>query len=141
MNYFKLLVLLLGLALVSCSDGDEKTCTDVTYSTEFTVASGSSYCFPDGIELAITTLNNEFCPCNVECIWEGQMTIDMVWTLADGTMLDYKYLAAPQSQVSNEPLPDGMIILADQEDIVFDSECTQSNPSPVITQTVIQITK
>lgn len=143
MNYIKLLSLFLICALVSCSDGDgdAKNCTDVAYSTEFTIEPGSSYCFSDGVELSITSLNNEFCPCNVECIWEGQMTIDMVWTLTDGSTLDYNYQAAVQMQQQNEELPDGMIFITDQNDIVFESECTDSNPSPDITETVIQVAK
>jgi len=143
MNFLKLVCLFSVLFLIACSDGEndgvsEKICIcrDVDYSTEFIIEADSEYCFPDGVILEVSSIDNEFCPCNVVCVSPGTMVIKTVWTLSDGGSLDYTF-PSPLGTV----LPDGMTLIADADDVVFESECTDSNPSPPITEMVIQVEK
>ncbi len=129
--------------LTSCGDPDSESlmCTEVDYDTAFSIQADNSYCFPDGVVLSVTALNNEFCPCDAICFWEGQMTIDMQWDFPGEELLDYRYQAAPTAQAQNEPLPDGTEISTDQDDIIFEEECSDSNPSPEIIETIIVVRK
>lgn len=142
MNAKILFTLSLLLCLSACSKDNEPTtppCNDEEYGTVFTIHPGETYCFSDNTELKIVSLINEFCPCNLQCFWEGQMTISMEWTMPDGALIEYNYNTAPQ--LTNEDLPDGLVISYLLEDFTFAEECTESVPSPEIIEAKITILK
>lgn len=129
--------------LASCGDPEEEilTCRDVAYDVAFVIEAGNSYCFPDEVILEVTALNNAFCPCNLVCVWEGQMTVDMEWTFPGEEPIEYIYQAGFLPAQQNDFLPDGIEISADQDEIVFEEECSDSNPNPEILEAVITVRK
>ena len=50
-------------------------CVDVEYTKSFTIEKEGKYCLPDGNYFEVEELENGFCPCNVICIWEGEMIL------------------------------------------------------------------
>ena len=126
-----------AVALFSCSGMDSETCTEVKFTDAFTVETGETYCLEDGTELEITALNNEFCPCFAVCVWEGEMTINMTWTMPDAEVIEYLFHAGAPSV--NEKLPNGIVVLADQEEIETEFPCTETSPSPAIISAVIVV--
>jgi len=110
----KYLTTTLFLLVLFSSCKDEDSCTSVDYEVAFLLEAGQNYCFPDDTQLEVKTLNNEYCPCDVQCIWGGQMTVDMVWTHPDGTETVYKHNSAADI-ISNEQIPDGIVVTTDLE--------------------------
>jgi len=133
---FKSILLLgFGLLVASCSKKDD--CIEVQYDTSFKVESGESYCFPDDMSITIESLDNEFCPCDVVCVWEGQMEVEMMITI-DGE--DYEYTYYSGGVVADSfALPIMLDILS--ADIEFSEACTESVPSPDIVSTQMTISK
>jgi len=127
------------LFLIACSGDDEAAaCHEIGYNEVNQLEQDSIYCFEDGVEVTIKALNNVFCPCNVVCAWQGQMTIDMFWTFADGDTLSYLYNSEGQVFI-NEELPNEMVVSTLDEDIEFEEECSDANPSPKILSAGIMV--
>lgn len=36
---------------------------------------GRTYCLPDDSELVITSIMDSYCPCDADCIWQGEAVI------------------------------------------------------------------
>jgi len=133
-------LVLLGLLCACNNDDMPKQCTTVQYGTAFLIETNNTYCFTDDTQLEVVSLNNEYCPCDVNCFWSGQLTIDIKWTFADGSTKTYKHNAAA-SVMANEELPDGLEVRADEDTVVFEEECSDSNPSPIILSAQITVDK
>jgi len=130
-----LLILALSVTIISCSKKDD--CIEVQYNTSFKVESGESYCFPDDMSITIESLDNEFCPCDVGCVWEGQMEVEMMITI-DGE--DYEYTYYSGGVVADSfALP--ITLDFTSADIEFSEACTESVPSPDILSTQMTISK
>ena len=141
-NFLLFMLACLAFLFVSCSDSDDVSeddvseeassmCNDVTYDDPFDVELDGVYCFPDGTQLTVLEIKNDFCPCNVVCIWQGEMVINMEWT--DGTTVEeFRYGSDDNPAAADNLLPNGALITDEDEDIEFVTPCTQSNPSPDI---------
>jgi len=122
--------------LQSCTQSGD--CTEVEYDTAFTIVADETYCFPDGAELLINGFNNEFCPCNVDCVWEGQMTLDVEWTDDSGNISEGTIAAHPTNMIESEDLMGLIVNVASQPDsITFITPCTIPDPSPGISGATI----
>lgn len=134
----------LSVICIACSDSDEpetksEACIDVEYNETFAVEVDGQYCFPDGTELKVNAFRNDFCPCNVICVWQGQMVIEMEWT--DGTeVVEFEYQSDDNPNFDNS-LPNGAVISDLDEDIEFITPCTDANPSPEIIGAKITVTR
>lgn len=134
---YRIIIFSCLLAFMSCSKSD--SCTEVSYSEAFKIEADESYCFDDGTELQIRSINNEFCPCEAVCIWEGQMTVDMTWTFPGQDPLEFIHNGA--STVANEELPMGLLVASNDTNIEFEKDCTESDPSPEIISALISVVK
>lgn len=65
-------LVLVGLMLISC--GSDDNCNNV-FGQAFEVKSARTYCLPDGSDLRITSITDSYCPCDVDCIWQGEAII------------------------------------------------------------------
>lgn len=70
-----LLCLSLSLFLFNACEKAVEECVDVEYDQYFTIEKEGTYCFPDGNYFEVEELENDFCPCHVICIWEGEMIL------------------------------------------------------------------
>lgn len=59
----------------ACTKEEVATCTEVDYETAFIVESDKIYCFDDGSQIQIDSIGNALCPCDVDCIWGGEILI------------------------------------------------------------------
>ena len=148
MKNFLLVLLLPCLLLVSCRDEDDDTCIEADYGVTLLVEVGDTYCFSDELEMKIVSLNNEFCPCGVDCVWEGQLAIEMEWKLADdsditgwilepGESVEHTHLSA----MDDEMLLDDIRITTLMESIKYEVECSNDNPSPEVVSVELLIEK
>jgi len=142
MKYKILAAALLALSLFSCSKEDtlEQACNEELYGATFDIEAGETYCFEDDTELKVVALNNEFCPCNTDCFWEGQLTINMEWTPAGGETIAYLYNTA-SDVVANDTLPDGLALSYERGDFTLVQDCSDAVPSPEIIQARITVSK
>ncbi len=121
--------------LPSCSNNDD--CIAVRYGEAFVTEAGNIYCFEDGNELQVDDIINAFCPCDAICVWEGQMEVYMTWSI-DGTSYDFKHNSAETIIDSTMHLPFDISVSSDN--IIFEEECDDSNPSPEILSTELTVT-
>jgi len=128
----------LVLFLFSCKKDESGSCIDADYSIAFTIEEGNTYCMPDGLEIAVTEIKNEFCPCDLECFWEGQMIIEFDFTM-DGESMAHTF--GSSEATASAPAPYGLTISTNKDDIVFEEECSIENPSPRILEAQISLTR
>lgn len=69
------------ILILSCTN--EESC-DQSYGASFSIEEGGRYCFPDGSLLTIDEISNSYCPCDVQCVWEGEGVASGIWTGTDG---------------------------------------------------------
>lgn len=67
------------LLLICCDDNitenKNSSCQEIEHNTSLEINLESSACLPDGRLFKIIQARDEFCPCDVICIWEGQLVI------------------------------------------------------------------
>lgn len=68
----KFISILFLFLLLAC--GDSESCI-VAFNESFEVIEGESYCLEDGSSLEISEILSSYCPCNADCIWQGEATI------------------------------------------------------------------
>ena len=74
MKYFNFLLFI--LFITACSTKEESlSCLETKYDQEFTVRIGETICFDDGNSFEVKTINDEFCCCLCNCVWEGQLVV------------------------------------------------------------------
>jgi len=122
-----LLVVIAVATLASCSK-NRNECVQIEYNQVFTASEGETYCLPDGNEIVVEELINAFCPCDMMCLWGGEVMARMDLTIED-ELIQYLYHGDHIVSV-NEALPSDMEF--HHFDIEFESECSESNPSPEI---------
>lgn len=134
-----LIIISIFWTIAACGDSEEE-CQEASYASNITIMEDDILCFDDGVELQINSLNNEFCPCNVQCVAAGFISIDMVWTLADGTTLNLTHNETMDAIPIPTQIPPGNFeITADIDSIIFERECSNINPQPDIESVVIQV--
>ena len=89
----------------------------LSYNMSFEVNEGKSYCFDDGLIIEITSISNSYCPCNAQCIWEGEAVIEGVRIENDGTRSNFRI----HEIMTNASPPWGSI-----SEIITDKECEPS---------------
>lgn len=141
MKHIWLILILVSTSILifSCNkheDQSKLSCIDVEYDLFFTIEDGKTYCFPDNNTISISSLANEYCPCNVVCVWEGQM------------MMNYE--VEIDNVISTGALGSGgpkeftlikEVLQVVFENIEFVEPCSDSNPSPIILKADIKISK
>ncbi len=133
-----LISLLVMLMLPSCTKSGD--CTEVEYDTPITIVADATYCFPDGAELLVNSLNNKFCPCNAICVWEGQMTLDVQWTDGSGHTSEGSIGTHVNAVEPSEELMGLLINVASQPDsVIFATPCTVPSPSPEIIEATVVV--
>lgn len=82
-------LLLFAIFLISCGKEDPKSdsrdCTEVEYEMSFDVQLEDEVCFPDGNSFIVEDIIYGFCPCDVVCIWAGELEIKLKTTSTDET--------------------------------------------------------
>jgi len=139
-NLSVLTIILMTFVLFSCSKSENEICIEVNYDEKFSIEEGKEYCFPDESVLKIVAFRNEFCPCNVICVWEGQMVVEMEWQAVGDSTYFFDYLSSNNTNFPTN-FPSGLEITEEDEDIVFEDDCTESNPSPDILEAKIIVSK
>jgi hypothetical protein len=82
--------------LSSCSDKSFEECVDVSLEKPFIAVVGKSYCLDEENYLKIDSIDNQLCPCNVVCVWEGEMYIHFSGKSAGKEFL-YKFGTSPHT--------------------------------------------
>lgn len=65
------------ITVVSCHNDDLNECTKVEFNNSFITKVGKKYCINDTDYLLIRSIDNQLCPCDALCIWEGEFIINM----------------------------------------------------------------
>lgn len=125
------------LLVIACGD-TEIECTSVNYNESFVVTPDSKYCFPDGVEFQVISLENEFCPCFQTCVWEGQMKVESTITI-DGNEVEYTLLS--EVGFGNSPADPGIFSIQIPNDKVEFAETCEENPDRQISQATITFSK
>ena len=142
-NYLLLLSFVyLGLTLSSCNNNSETEISyvDVSYNEIFEARQGEIYTFPDGSELVINDLINNFCPCFVYCVISGTMKLDLTWTNSSGFSQTVTFSPDP-SILSIDEFDDFDIIAESNWAIEYEFECTLSstkNPDIISAEIMIR---
>lgn len=66
-------IILLGLIISSCGN-DESTCGN-SFEVPFEIREGRTFCLPNNTSIFIEEITESYCPCNVDCIWEGEAQV------------------------------------------------------------------
>jgi len=137
-SYSYIVCCLFVMSILACQPDPVGSCSEVNYQDILELQSGDKYCFPDGLELAIVDIRNEYCPCFSVCVWEGQYVVDIDWTLPDGST------GSSTFNGSNNTLTESIsdISIEGMEDsLIFDEECTESLPSPYILEVSVVVSR
>lgn len=70
------ILILIILLFTACGSSDD--CIEVNYDNPFIIEINQDYCLPDGTVLQAEAFVNNYCPCLAECIWEGELVIEML---------------------------------------------------------------
>ena len=131
MKYF--FFLFLATILFSCNKSDND-CNDVEYDQSFTIEEGIKYCFSDGNSLIVEELENAFCPCDVICVWEGEMIFHYKVNINN---TEYSGIVGSSNNTDNllgiEPFTMQTI------EIEFEVPCSESVPSPKILSAEVRV--
>lgn len=84
MKYPILLLTLFAFGLSSCMDDDDMQCDGF--------GEGDTFSLPDGRNIRIVDIDDQLCPCDAVCFWEGQFVVTTQVTGA--TALDTVFLPA-----------------------------------------------
>jgi len=71
------------IALVSCTDSMPE-CIDAEYGNDFEFKLDDEICLQDGTMILVAGIDDARCPCNVECIWEGEFIFEL--EISNGTV-------------------------------------------------------
>ena len=95
-----LFFLALLISLASCSK-NSSDCTSIEYNKAFIAQVGEQYCVDDKNTITIDKVENQLCPCNADCLWEGEFILH-VSVNADGTLYKYSF-GTSEKTIDNEP--------------------------------------
>lgn len=77
-------------------DKTDSNCTSIEYNKSFTAEVGERYCVDDNNYITIDKIENQLCPCNADCVWEGEFILHLSVT-ADGVSHTYTFGSSAQS--------------------------------------------
>jgi hypothetical protein len=69
-------------------------CIEVEYNASFTVFLDDEICLPDGSSFTIKKINDEFCPCDALCKWEGELKVIVETTNLEGEKSTFAFGSA-----------------------------------------------
>ncbi len=69
MRVFAIIIITL---FVSCSSDSD--CVN-SFGTPFEVREGRTFCLPDNSSIVVDEISESYCPCMVDCLWEGEAVI------------------------------------------------------------------
>ena len=95
-----LFLLALLSVLTSCTKNNSD-CTSIEYNKAFIAEVGEQYCVDDKNYVRIDKVDNQLCPCNADCIWEGEFIVNMSVT-ADGKSYEYSF-GSSEKTIDEEP--------------------------------------
>jgi hypothetical protein len=75
--------------MISCNKNDS-SCNSIDYNKSFIAEVGQVYCVDDKNTIKIDSIQNQLCPCNADCIWEGEFILHMSVT-ADAVSHSYSF--------------------------------------------------
>jgi hypothetical protein len=101
------------LLLASCSNSNDECNTD--FNQAFKIKEGQTFCLADETTVHVDLIGNNYCPCNVQCIWAGETFVELTHTLANGTA---------ESVILHEIMEDQNPSWADISFVKTDEECT-----------------
>ena len=134
-SIFFIVLILLSLNFISCQK-ETVGCNDVEYATSFKIKQGYKYCFADGNYFIVEEMRNEFCPCNGECVWEGEMILKYE------TMVNTQIISKTVGSSNNTD----SVFISNQYfikfiDVKLVDPCSNSNPSPEIESATVVVRK
>lgn len=131
-------ILVLCLSISSCSKNEaELDCIPIGYNQVFNLMIDKIYCLPDGNEITAKTINNEYCPCNAICIWQGEANLDMVYNING---IEESYLFHGETHLNDTTLVIPSIFNFVLHEVYFEVACTDDLPSPNIESVDFEIT-
>jgi len=68
----RILAIVIAVFLISCSSDSD--CAN-SFGTPFEVREGRTFCLPDNSSIVIDEISESYCPCDAQCIWEGEAVI------------------------------------------------------------------
>lgn len=78
---------------------DENTeCNSISYNTTISALVGQKYCIDDANYLIIDAIDNQLCPCNADCFWEGEFILKMK-VAATGKEYTYEFGSSERHQI------------------------------------------
>ena len=83
-NQFIMKYILISLCatFISCTEN----CDIQNVGTPFQVVEGETYCFTNNRSVEILEISDSYCPCNANCVWEGEATIRANFFESDGSV-------------------------------------------------------
>ena len=107
---------------ISCSK-ESSTCIDIEDGVSFEFKQGDVFCLNDTLEITITQVIDERCPCDVVCIWAGEFLFNLDILNANGATIQYK-LHAESFITQPDPSPFGLVF----SEVVLKSNDTCEDP-------------
>ena len=83
MKFFNYLLFALFIS-ACCTTEESPSCLEGKYGQEMVLRNGDSVCFEDGNSFKIKTINDEFCCCFCNCVWEGELRVIVETTDSQG---------------------------------------------------------
>ena len=130
-----LMSILLISVLFSCYKTDE-LCNEENYNSYFKIKDNEQYCFPDGNYFEVKSLINGFCPCNMDCFWEGEMIMHFT---ANFDSIEKDTLIGSCDYHDRTFVVEPYEIHFDN--IIFEVPCDEQNPSPKIIEASVIVKK
>ena len=80
-------LILSSLIVISCGKGDiepnSRDCREVEYNSDIVFQLSDKVCFPDQNSLTIINIEHGFCPCSINCDWEGGLLVTLSTSTGD----------------------------------------------------------
>ncbi|MBK8628077.1 MAG: hypothetical protein IPN86_21700 [Saprospiraceae bacterium] len=73
----QIIFLLIIATAISCKKDENTECNSISYNTTISALVGQKYCIDDANYLIIDAIDNQLCPCNADCFWEGEFILKM----------------------------------------------------------------
>jgi hypothetical protein len=73
----QIIFILIVISVFSCKKDENTECKNISYNTPFVAVVGQKYCIDESNSITIDTVENQLCPCNVLCTWEGEFIFVM----------------------------------------------------------------
>jgi hypothetical protein len=103
----QIIFLLIFVFALSCKKDEVSDCTAISYDTPFIASVGQKYCIDETNYVLINEVHNQLCPCNADCIWEGEFILKMD-VLASGKEFTYQFGTSSKT-IDIQPFNDFLI--------------------------------